>query len=123
MSNETDRAHSALCSIPSDLDRDTWHRIGRAGIAAGLTIDDIDKWSSKASNYAGTKDVHSAFRSVTLLVEQGLALSIVSRPNMDGALIDTSPKAEPYFLQTRFEPQQSPMLAWAPQRSGSAAKP
>lgn len=65
MLNDTDRAIDALHAIPSGLDRDTWHKIGRAGIAAGLTIENIDEWSQTAGNYSGSKDVHSAFRTVT----------------------------------------------------------
>ena len=65
MLNDTDRAIDALHAIPSGLDRDTWHKIGRAGIAAGLTIENIDEWSQTAGNYGGSKDVHSAFRTVT----------------------------------------------------------
>lgn len=64
-SNEIERAQEALWCIPPDLTRDKWHMVGRAAIAAGLTIDDVDEWSSPASNYKGSRDVASAFRTIT----------------------------------------------------------
>lgn len=61
---DTDRARAALQSIPPDLPRDDWHAIGRAAIAAGLTIDDVDTWSAPAENYSGRRDVLAAFRTI-----------------------------------------------------------
>lgn len=58
-------ARAALFAIDPSCPRDEWHRIGRAAIAAGLTADDVDEWSSSASNYAGTRDVRAAFRGIT----------------------------------------------------------
>lgn len=49
----TYRALSALCHLDPGMPIDQWHAAGRAAIAAGLTIDDIDTWSSAASNYRG----------------------------------------------------------------------
>jgi len=54
----------ALNYLDAGVDRDTWHRIGRAAIAAGLTVEQIDTWSSTAGNYAGARDVASAFRTI-----------------------------------------------------------
>jgi putative DNA primase/helicase len=62
--DEIDRARAALQSIPPDLPRDEWHAIGRAAIAAGLDIDDLDEWSSGADNYEGRRDIESAFRTI-----------------------------------------------------------
>lgn len=62
--HEIDRAHAALAAIPPDLPRDEWHAIGRAAIAAGLTIDDVDTWSTPAENYSGRRDVLAAFRTI-----------------------------------------------------------
>jgi RecA-family ATPase len=58
------RALSALHHLDPGCGRDDWHRIGRAGIAAGLDIADIDEWSSSAANYRGSADVHAAFRTI-----------------------------------------------------------
>ena len=44
--NDIERARKALRFIPPDLPRDKWHTVGRALISAGMTIDDIDEWSS-----------------------------------------------------------------------------
>ena len=64
MMTDTDRARAALHSIPPDLPRDEWHAIGRAAIAAGLGIDDLDAWSAPAENYRGRRDIESAFRTI-----------------------------------------------------------
>lgn len=64
MMNETVRARAALAAIPSNLPREEWHEIGRAAIAAGLAIDDLNNWSETADNYKGRRDVESAFRSI-----------------------------------------------------------
>lgn len=58
-------ARDALHAIDPGCPRDEWHRIGRAAIAAGLTVDDLIEWSAPAANFAGERDVRSAFRSVT----------------------------------------------------------
>ena len=64
MVNEIDRAHDALHFLDAGCDRDTWHKIGRAAIAAGVTVDTLDAWSSSAGNYTGTRDVQAAFRTI-----------------------------------------------------------
>jgi len=62
--NDNNRARMALNCIPPNLDRSEWHEVGRAAIAAGLTIDDLDSWSSSASNYKGRRDVEASFRNI-----------------------------------------------------------
>lgn len=57
-------AREALRAIDPGLSRDEWHRVGRAAIAAGLTVDDIDEWSAGAPNYSGSRDVRAAFRAI-----------------------------------------------------------
>lgn len=64
MRSEIDRASDALHFLDAGCDRETWHKIGRAAIAAGLTIDDLDTWSATGGNYAGTRDVQAAFRTI-----------------------------------------------------------
>ena len=59
------RAHDALHSLDAGCDRETWHKTGRAAIAAGLTIDDLDAWSATGDNYGGSRDVQSAFKTIT----------------------------------------------------------
>ena len=60
-----DHARDALQYLDAGRDRATWHQYGTAAVAAGLSLEDIDDWSSRASNYKGTRDVHSAFKGVT----------------------------------------------------------
>jgi len=65
MTADIDRARDALNSIPADLSRDEWHRVGRAGIAAGLSIDDLVDWSRNADNFKSEQDVRAAFNTIT----------------------------------------------------------
>jgi putative DNA primase/helicase len=58
-------ARDALHAIDPACSREDWHRIGRAAIAAGLTVDDLDEWSRSAANYSGERDVKAAFRNIT----------------------------------------------------------
>lgn len=58
-------ARDALHAIDPACSREDWHSIGRAAIAAGLTIDDLDDWSRSAANYSGERDVRAAFRNIT----------------------------------------------------------
>ena len=63
--HDIDRAREALHFINPACDRETWHKTGRAALAAGLSIDDVDQWSSTADNYKGERDVRAAFNTVT----------------------------------------------------------
>ncbi len=63
--NDLDRAHDALHSIPADLPRDEWHRVGRAAIAAGVDVDALIDWSRNAANFKSEQDVRSAFKTIT----------------------------------------------------------
>ncbi len=63
--NDLDRARDALHAIPPDLPRDDWHRVGRAAIAAGLSIDDLVEWSRNAGNFKSEQDVRAAFKTIT----------------------------------------------------------
>jgi len=64
LQNNNLEAWEALQAIPSDLSRDDWHRVGRAAIAANLTIDDLVEWSRPASNFKNEQDVRAAFRTI-----------------------------------------------------------
>lgn len=63
--NPLDEARAALAAIPPDLPRDQWHEVGRAALAAGLDVYDLDGWSASAANYQGTKDVIASFKGVS----------------------------------------------------------
>jgi len=62
--NNKRRARAALAAIPANLPREEWHEVGRAALAAGLAIDDVNDWSETADNYKGRRDVESAFRTI-----------------------------------------------------------
>jgi len=62
MPNDLERAKSALFSIPPDLDRDEWVKVGMAVHAAGLSLEDFKQWSSGAENYVAA-DAEDTWRS------------------------------------------------------------
>lgn len=45
------KAFEALKSIPADISRDEWVRVGMSAHAAGLTYEDFDAWSSTGQSY------------------------------------------------------------------------
>ena len=49
--NDTHRARTALYSIPADLARSDWVRVGMAAHAAGLQFDDFNDWSAPGATY------------------------------------------------------------------------
>lgn len=57
-------AWEALQAIPPDLPRDDWHKVGRAAIAANLSIDELVEWSRPAGNFKSEQDVKAAFRTI-----------------------------------------------------------
>ena len=88
MVNDLDHAHDALHFLDAGCDRDTWHKIGRAAIAAGVTVDALDAWSSTAGNYAGTRDVQAAFR--TIKADGGTGAGTLFRMAQDAGWTDNS---------------------------------
>ena len=56
---DTERAIDALHSIPPDLPRDEWVRVGMAAKSAGINFDTFHDWSSAAGNYQNAHDVLS----------------------------------------------------------------
>jgi hypothetical protein len=77
---------SALCHLDPGMSIDQWHAAGRAAIAAGLTIDDIDAWSSAAPNYKGRRDVEMQFSNVT--PDGGTTAATLFRMALDGGWQD-----------------------------------
>ncbi|MDE2419350.1 MAG: AAA family ATPase [Burkholderiales bacterium] len=49
--DDTARARDALYSIPADLARSEWVRVGMAAHAAGLQFDDFNDWSAPGATY------------------------------------------------------------------------
>ena len=62
--HDTAKAIDALHSIPPDLPRDEWVRVGMAAHAAGLDFDTFDAWSAGAGNYdaAASRDVWKSIK-------------------------------------------------------------
>jgi hypothetical protein len=65
MTNELDRARSALHGIPCPSSYEEWNKIGIAAVGAGLSLEDIDAWSATGTNYGGTKAVRANFKGVS----------------------------------------------------------
>ena len=59
MLTDTAKAIDALHSIPPDLPRDEWVKVGMGAHAAGVDFDTFDAWSAGAGNYdaAASRDV------------------------------------------------------------------
>lgn len=58
-----ERARAALYTIPPDLPRDEWVKVGMAAHAAGLDFDVFNDWSSQAGNY-NERDARDVWRSI-----------------------------------------------------------
>lgn len=56
------RARKALHSIPADLPRSDWVRVGMAAKAVGLDFQDFDLWSASGASYKA-RDAIAAWRS------------------------------------------------------------
>ena len=61
---EAARAIDALHSIPPDLPRDEWVRVGMAAKSAGIDFDTFHTWSAGAGNYQSERDVLSVWNSI-----------------------------------------------------------
>lgn len=113
MVNDLDRAHDALHFLDAGCDRDTWHKIGRAAIAAGVSVDTLDAWSSTAGNYAGTRDVQAAFR--TIKADGGTGAGTLFRLAMDAGWSDGDKLQHQAPAQTRpIEPPRKPAPGMSP---------
>ena len=62
MLTDTAKAIDALHSIPPDLPRDEWVKVGMAAQAAGLDFDTFNEWSAGAGNYS-ERDARDTWRS------------------------------------------------------------
>ena len=106
---DIDDARDALHFLDPGCDRDTWHTIGRAAIAAGLSIDEIDAWSAPAANYRGTKDVYAAFRSIR--PEGGTGPGTLFRLALDAGWVPKSGKPQQRAMQAPRKAQEPPRKA------------
>ena len=64
MLTDTAKAIDALHSIPPDLPRDEWVKVGMGAHAAGVDFDTFDAWSAGAGNYdaAASRDVWKSIK-------------------------------------------------------------
>lgn len=62
--HDTAKATDALHSIPPDLPRDEWVKVGMGAHAAGVDFDTFDAWSAGGGNYnaAASRDVWRSFK-------------------------------------------------------------
>ncbi len=113
-------AREALSYIDPGLPRDDWHRIGRAAIAAGLSVDDLTEWSSTAPNFRGERDVRAAFRTVR--PDGGTGPGTLWKAATDAGW---KPPQEAANDRPRAAPapaRQAPEQAFKPRRRPSAAE-
>jgi hypothetical protein len=61
--NNNERARDALYTIPADLPREEWVKVGMAAHAAGLDFDVFNDWSSQAGSY-NERDARDVWRSI-----------------------------------------------------------
>ena len=113
--HDTARATDALHYLDAGCTRDEWHKIGRAAIAAGLTIDDLDTWSATGGNYAGSRDVQAAFRTIKPEGGTGAATLFKLARNAGWSDGKTGPQRKPAPAQSRQpEPQRKPAPGMSP---------
>ena len=120
---DIDSLRDALHFLDPGCDRTTWHKIGRAAIAAGLTVDEIDTWSSTAGNYKGTRDVQAAFR--TIKREGGTGPGTLIRMARDaGWQQGTEPQQRTAQATTRpVESPRKPALGMSPSEVWERCEP
>ena len=99
MSAEIDRARSAISAIPADLPRDDWHRIGRAGIAAGLDVEALVEWSRPAQNFKSEQDVRSAFKGIT--ADGGTGAGTLFKTAKEHGWLDSDVTTKPVRIATK----------------------
>lgn len=61
-SNDLDRARDALYSIPADLPREVWMKLGMGAQDIGIDFDTFDNWSAAAPSY-NAQDCRSMWKS------------------------------------------------------------
>lgn len=116
---DTERARSALFAIDPGCPRADWHRIGRAAIAAGLSVEDLIAWSEPAPNFVGEADVRAAFR--TIKPTGGTTENTLFAAALAQGWKDPTTKDSPRKAHTLAQRQPKPRLQAPPQRPRQAA--
>ncbi|TAN11545.1 MAG: hypothetical protein EPN34_07030 [Burkholderiaceae bacterium] len=98
-----DRAHAALQTIPADLPREDWVRVGMAAQAAGLEFKDFDDWSAAAGSYdaRAARDTWRSFRP-----DKGIGPGTLYRLAVEHGWKADAPQAPAYPRSTRTEPRE-----------------
>lgn len=113
MRNNIDRARDALHSIPADLPRDSWVKVGMAAHAAGLGFDDFDNWSAPAGNY-NAQACRATWRSIKT-VPGGVGAGALFGMARDHGWTEgnATPKPAPERIRNPVEPPHKPALGMA----------
>ena len=120
--NDTARARDALYSIPADLPRSDWVKVGMGAHAAGLQFDDFNTWSATGATYnaQACKATWRSFKSAPGGVGAG-ALFGMARDNgwnesHQEAKVDFSAllKQAPKATTKPIEPPKAPRPGMAP---------
>ena len=113
MLTDTAKAIDALHSIPPDLPRDEWVKVGMGAHAAGVDFDTFDAWSAGAGNYdaAASRDV---WRSIKPGKGVG-AGSLYRKAAENGWRMDGKPQQRPPQAPRKAaEPQRKPVQGMSP---------
>lgn len=119
-----ERALEALASIPADLTHDEWIKAGMGAHAAGLSLDDYDRWSAMGDNYdaAACKAAWKSFKPGTVTEatlyymaaehgwndpHKGLPVSQRPAPAPKPPAPPPKPSTDPLPVWNRFEPATS----------------
>jgi len=95
--NDTDRARTALYSIPADLQRDKWLRALMGAHSAGLSEKDAEEWSATAHNYKAAE-----FRATWRSIKSGKGIGA-------GTLFAIA-REHGYVDSMRLQPRTNPLV-------------
>lgn len=120
---ELERARSALWSLDSGTDRETWVRHAMSAKAAGIDFDDFHNWSAGAGNYKNESECRSVWNSIK---DGGVTAASLFRAALASGWTDdvTTPAERPQSHQNernQAEPSKSPLHD--PATLWSACKP
>lgn len=120
---ETDRARSALWSLDSGTDRETWVRHAMGAKAAGLSFDDFHDWSSGAGNYKNEAECRSVWNSIKEggVTEASLFHAAMSNGWSDGTEQPQSRQIERNAPEPSQAPLHDPHALWNAGKPATAA--
>lgn len=127
---DIERAREALQHINPGISRKEWHEVGRAAIAAGLTVDDLVEWSRPAANFKSEQDVRASFRTIASngKTQSGTLFHVAKqhgwKPRQNGRTKPIAPPTAPAPAR-REKTAQTPDLAacWASWPDADAGHP